>query len=160
MLALRNIGKLITVEQDLLVYLTYETKPDWWPFSFWTNKIILLAVGTVQAGIDMDKIKDEDLVVRDATVEITLPPPEFFGEPNLDLDKTQALEGSTFNPITGIDWNQMIKAQRDAKEAMHKWVLEHGLLDTARKNAEMRIELLLRRLGATQVTIKWQDYEK
>jgi hypothetical protein len=157
--AIRNLGRLITVEHELQVYLIYETKPDWWPFSFWTNKIILLAVGTVQAGVDLDKMKDEDLIVNGTRVQIILPPPEVFGEPNMLLDESQVLEGSTFNPIK-MDWNDLIEAQKQAKKAMLKWALEHGILDLARQNAEMRIELLLRRLGATQVTIKWRDYEK
>lgn len=156
---IRSLGQLVTVEQDLQVYLTYETKPNWWPFSFWTNKIILFAVGTVQAGIDLDKMNDEDLIVNGKAVEVTLPPPELLGQPNLDLNKTQVLEGSSFNPIQ-VDWNEMIKAQQEARDEMCKWAIEHRVPDIARKNAEMRIELLLRRLGATQVTIRWRDFEK
>lgn len=153
---IRNLSHLITADQEFQVWLTYEDPPSWWPFPFWTNKIILFATGSVQAGIDLGKLTENDLVVLGTKAEVTLPPPEFFGDPNLDLDKTKALEGSSFNPIS-MDWNKMIEAQREAKEAIRQKAIETKLLEKARTNAEMQVELLLRRLGATEVTIKWHD---
>jgi hypothetical protein len=156
---IRELGHLITADQEFTVWQTYEEQPSWWPFPFWTNKIILIAVGRVQAGIDLEKLADGDVVANGTQVEITLPSPEFFGDPNLDLTKTAALEGSSFNPIS-MDWNEMIQAQLAAEAAIQDRALETGLLENARKNAAMQIELLLRRIGATEVTIKWRDLDR
>lgn len=156
---IRDLGRLITADQDYQVWLIYEDKPKWWPFPFWNNKIILFTVGWVEAGIDLNKLRDEDLKVFATNVQITLPPPEIFGDPNLDLEQTVALEGSSFNPIS-MDWNEMISAQKDAETAILKKAGETKLLEKARQNAETKVELLLRRLGATDVTINWRDVAK
>ncbi len=153
---IRDLGRLITADQEFTVWVPYHNKPDWWPLPFWHNDFILFAVGRVQAGVDLDKLQDEDFAVSGSRVQITLAPPEIFGDPNLDLDQTEVLEGSSFNPIS-MDWNEMISAQREAEAAILKKAGETELLKTARQNAEDRIELLLRRLGATEVTIKWRD---
>ncbi|RMH00876.1 MAG: DUF4230 domain-containing protein [Chloroflexi bacterium] len=153
---IRNLGRLITAEQEFTVWLTYEDRPKWWPFPFWNNKIVLFTVGTMQAGVDLNKFNDNDLVANGTRIEISLPPVEFFGDPNLDLTQTVALEGSSFNPIK-MDWNQMIAAQRDAEAAIRKKAEETELLEQARRNAEMQIELLLRRAGATEVIITWRE---
>ena len=153
---IRDLGRLVTADQEFQVWLTYEDRPNWWPFPFWNNKIILFTEGSVQAGVDLDKLDDKDLVVRGTKIEIILPPPEFFGEPNLDPDKTVALEGSSFNPFS-MDWNDAFQAQREAEEAIRQKARETGLLEKARENAELRLEILFRRLGATDVTIRWRD---
>ena len=120
------------------------------------NKIIILAEGTIRAGVDLDKLGEQDIAVDGDSVTMILPPPEVIGEPTLNLTETHALEGSTFNPFDP-DWNKAFDAQRVAKNAMLEWALEHGLLDTARQNAEVQVELLLLRLGFATVEIKWQD---
>jgi len=153
------MGRLITADQNFSVWLVYEDKPKWWPFPFWNNKIILFAVGRVNAGIDLTKLRDKDLKVSSTHVEITLPPPEIFGDPNLDLEQTQVLEGSTFNPVN-VDWNKMISALQDAETAILKKATETELLAKARQNAETRIELLLRQMGATDVIINWRETAK
>lgn len=157
---IRDLGQLTTAEQEFTVWLTYESKPPWWPdWLPWKNKIIMIAVGDVQAGIDLEKLRADDIVADGTSVAITLPPPEFFGDPNLDLDRIEILEGSTFNPFT-MDPNDIIKAQQDAETAIERKAEETELLETARRNAETQLELLLRRLGATEVTITWRDFDK
>lgn len=138
--------------------MTYEVdkRPSWWPLPWFKNRIILITAGTVNAGIDLDKLNEQDIVVDGEKVVITLPPPEVFGDPTLDLDETYVLEGSTINPFRP-DWNEAIEAQRKAKDAMLDWALEHGLLDTAKESAERQIELLVLRLGFSTVEVRWQD---
>lgn len=156
---IRDMGRLITADQEFTVWQTIEERPDWWPFPFWTNKIVLIAVGRVEAGVDLEKISDSDVLVSGTSVVITLPPPEFFGDPNLDLSQTVALEGSSFNPIS-MDWNQMIEAQLAAEVAIQNKAFETQLLERARKNAATQLELLLRRAGASEVTVNWRDHEQ
>lgn len=152
--AIRNMGRLITAEQDFTAWKTYDKKPDWWPFPFWHNKITLLVTGHVQAGVDLAKLRDEDFSVSGSRVQVTLPPPEIFDEPN--LIESKALEDSSVNPFS-MDWNQAFEAQKDLKMAILTKTKETNLLGTARQNAAMQVELLLRRMGATEVTIKWRD---
>lgn len=151
-------GYLITVSQDFQVAMPHESdkKPDWWPLPWFKTKFMLIAAGTVHAGVDLDKLRDQDVVVEGDKAVITLPPPEVFGEPTLNLDETRILKSTSFDPFD-VDWNKALDAQRAAKGVMLDWALEHGLLDTARANAEQRIELLVLRLGFTSVEIKWRD---
>lgn len=58
------------------------------------DRILLIAHGTVIAGIDMNKLKEEDLTVNEKTVSITLPAPEILNA-TLDSDQTRVYDRQT-----------------------------------------------------------------
>ncbi len=155
-----NLGKLITAEQSFQVGRTYEDQPWWCVLSFCKNKFVLIAYGTVQAGIDLQKLEDTDIIVQGQNIIITLPPPEIFGEPILDLEKTVLIDETRLNPFRIEDPIIFIQIQREAQEMALEQIKKEGkLLEKTRQNAELQIEVLLRRLGAENVTIKWAKRE-
>lgn len=155
-----NLGRLITAEQSFLVRRTYEDQPWWCVLSFCQNKFVLIAYGTVQAGIDLQKLEDDDIIIQGQNLIITLPPPEIFGKPILDLEKTFLINETSLNPLSGIDPDTVIQIQREAQEMALEQVKKEGkLLEKTRQNAELQVEVLLRQGGAKNVTIKWAKPE-
>jgi len=122
------------------------------------NKFIFEAYGKVEAGVDLQKLKDADFIAQGRDVTITLPPPEIFGDPIFDLEKSQFIDNN-LNPIK-VDPNIFIQLQRDAQIMALEQIKQDGkLLEKTIENAETQVELLLRRSGATNVTIKWAKRE-
>lgn len=124
-----------------------------WKIPFTEKSFIVQYDGTVKAGIkDLTKTqvsqKGETIIVRLPEVEIT--------GIEIDNDSFEKLDESNniFNPITVEDLN---KAQKNLKEEMYQRVLEKGILDMAKSNAEEVLKGMLSGAnGDYDIKFEWQ----
>jgi hypothetical protein len=119
--------------------------------------LLLVAVGEVAAGVDLGKLKDEDVRVDAATrsVAVRLPRAEVFSSA-LDTKATHVYSRST---DLLADRKETLEgdARRRAEEEMRKAALEEGILERAQTSAERTLRSLLRSLGYEHVAIDWND---
>lgn len=150
----RMVSRLTTAEQAFFVRKAIDEKPWWCVVPLCKNKFIFEAYGKVEAGIDLKKLKDSDFIIQGRSITVTLPPPEIFNDPIFDLEKSRIIDNN-LNPIK-VDPNIFIQLQREAQVLALEQVKQEGdLLRKTTENTEMQIELLLRRAGAENVTIRW-----
>ncbi|MCB9707732.1 MAG: DUF4230 domain-containing protein [Myxococcales bacterium] len=122
-----------------------------------TDKILLVAAGEVTAGIDLQELKAEDVVVdmdrQEAT--LTLPPARIFSV-RVDNERTYVHHRETDLLANRKDTLEA-KARQEAERSIRQAALDGGILEHARRNAARTVESLLNSLGYTAVTVRWGD---
>jgi hypothetical protein len=120
------------------------------------DAILLVAVGDVVAGVDLDHVSAGDVstdwTARSATLH--LPPPSVFSA-TLDEKATRVYSRST--DLLAVRHEDLEdRARIEAVRTMEKTAIDQGILDHARTDAEKSLTALLRSLGFTDVQIVWK----
>ena len=155
---LRALGRLESAQYVMQVVIDLEREPgNIWQQAFGTDQLLLIAEGQVVAGFDLTKIEEDDIVVQDKSVSLTLPPPEllYFG---VDEDKTYVYERKT-GFLTKPDKALETEARRRAQAAVVNWALEHQVFEKAEEFGVFYLDSFLRSLGFTDVNIEVRDVE-
>jgi hypothetical protein len=144
----RSLARLETIHYSMEKVITAETNQDTFGFLF-GDKLLFVAHGEVIAGIDMEKLSEEDLEYRDGVLYVQLPPAEIFVA-TLDNDQSYVYDRETglFAP-NQIDLETA--ARQSAEDAILEAALEDGILEQAQINAENYLARLLRNLGYPEV---------
>jgi uncharacterized protein YpmB len=121
------------------------------------RKLLMVVPGTVLAGVDLQGIDEQDIVVNEEKKEIqlTLPRAEILQEPSIDTDniKTFSVEGIFRNDV---DWNEGFALAEVAKDQISEEAIEQGILQAAEKNAKKSLKGFFEQLGY-DVTIDFQN---
>ncbi len=119
------------------------------------DAVLLVAVGDVVAGVDLSKVRDEDVRVdpETHTLHVRLPAPEVTSS-TLDEHATHVYARST---DIFAKRNEQLEgeARRSAEEQMRKAAIDGGILDRARTSAERTLRALFRSLGYKDVDLEW-----
>src|SRR5215210_6804907 len=75
---IRDLDQLATVRWTEAVPVTRESGGDIWERVFDGEKVLLIATGNVEAGVDLGDIHKDDVSVNGDTVTIDLPEPEIL----------------------------------------------------------------------------------
>jgi hypothetical protein len=113
------------------------------------DKLLLVAHGTVIAGVDLEKLAPEDMWLDGSVLNVRLPAAEIFVA-TLDNDKTYVYDretGIARNP----DQNLETLARQSAEDEIEKAAIEDGILDLAQKNAESYLTRFFLALGYDDV---------
>jgi hypothetical protein len=113
------------------------------------DKLLFVGHGYVIAGIDLEKLSVQDLVVEGEVVEVHLPQAEIFAA-TLDNAKSYVYDRET-GLLTHGYINLETIARQAAEEQIQQAALEDGILAQAQANAESYLRSLLNRLGYSQV---------
>jgi hypothetical protein len=118
------------------------------------DKILLVVHGQSIAGIDLSKLKPEDVRIDGAnsrSIHVNLPPSEIFVTA-LDNTKTRVYARST-GLLVPVDQNLESETRAKAQQQLQAAAISDGILDVARKNARASIALLLTSLGFDHVEV-------
>ncbi|MBW3659197.1 MAG: DUF4230 domain-containing protein, partial [Actinobacteria bacterium] len=117
------------------------------------DRISLLAVARIGAGVDLGEVEEGDAVIDfDArSIELRVPPPRITFV-SLDNDATQVYDRDT-GLLTRGDPQLESEARRAAEDLLEQRALEAGILDEARSATETRLEAFLRGLGFEDVRV-------
>ena len=118
------------------------------------DKILLVVHGQSIAGIDLSKLKPEDVHIDGAnehSIHVNLPPSEVFVT-TLDNEHTRVYVRST-GLLVPVDQNLESDTRARAQTQLQAAALSDGILDAARKNARSTITALLFGLGFQQVDV-------
>lgn len=150
--ALRNASDLTTAEA--VSYVTVERGVDTGILDWATgDRVGMLVVANVAAGIDLADIGPTDVVADPMTGEITIDIPE-ARVLYVDVDETAT---TVFDRDTGffVDPDPALEQQArlEAEVLLEDRAIEAGLLDRATERAEVVVTQLAEALGYTAVTI-------
>jgi hypothetical protein len=121
------------------------------------DAILLVAAAQVSAGVDLEKVSDDDIEVDDErkTVSLRLPAPEIF-DATLDNERTYVHTRDTgvlADRVEGLE----TKARQEAERRLRQAAEEAGLLKVARDNAETTVRSLLKSLGFESIEIRFAE---
>ena len=119
------------------------------------DRLLFVGHGFVIAGIDLSKIRSQDLAFEDGMLMIHLPEAEIFVA-TLDNDKSYVYDRET-GLLTHGDINLETTARQAAEDQIREAALEDGILDQAQTNAVIFLESLLNNLGYPQVSFTFPE---
>lgn len=147
---IRSIGTLSTTEYTLGKIIKWNDDGEWYKFG--DRKILLSCKATVKAGVNLNSIKDSDILIDGKKITIQLPPPEIVSfVMNPDLIHTEMTEVNGFRS----DFSQVDKSKvlQKGEESIRKDLRKLNILDEAEKNAKTFITDFYKNLGFEQVIV-------
>lgn len=109
------------------------------------DRLLFVAHGYVIAGIDMEKIKPQDMWLEGDILKVRLPQTEILIA-TLDNDKSYVYDRET-GLLTHGDPNLETTARQVAEQEILRAAQEDGILEQARVNAEVYLEKFFNALG-------------
>ncbi|MDO8971151.1 MAG: DUF4230 domain-containing protein [Saprospiraceae bacterium] len=144
----RSLARLQTIQYTVEKIITAEIGGGTFA---WLNqdKLLLVAHGTVLAGIDLEKLQPEDMWLDGSVLKIRLPEAEVFIAA-LDNAKTYVFERET-SILRQSDPNLETLARKAAEEQIRLSAIEDGILEIAQQNAETYLTRFFLSLGYADV---------
>lgn len=155
--SISDLGELRTASANLQIVIDVERDTRFVPDFIKGERDLFVAVGSVDAGVDLTNLPPTAITVDGTTARLTLPDPVYF-DGNVDLDKSYLVSrqrgvldrvASAFG--TG-DNQRAIYALAD-KKLREAAAADPQVLDRARANTRTLLTSLLSSLGFTEVTI-------
>lgn len=149
---IRSLATLTTVEA--VAYTTVEKGVDQGWLTWATgDSVSLFAVARIGAGVDLNKLGEDDIIANQAlgTVTVILPAPEVTYV-SVDNEATHVYNRDT-GLLTRSDPQLETEARRAAEEILVQQVLDQGLLEQAGDEAELVLRGFLESLGYTDIEI-------
>jgi hypothetical protein len=141
---IRALARLETIQYSIEKVITGEMGTGTFD-TFFGDKILFVGHGTVIAGIDMEKLKPEDMHFENGVLTVKLPPAEVFIA-TLDNDKSYVYDRQT-GILTKPDPNLETLVRQKAEEEILKAAIEDGILEHAQTNAEAYLLKFFAALG-------------
>lgn len=146
----RELNQLATVRWTESVIVTKETGGTALKQTLTGEKIILVATGEVEAGVDLSSLKNDDVRVEGERVGIRLPKPEILGS-SLDEENTRLYDRDQGLLRLRPDDALVEEARADAEDEILTAARENDIEDTAERNAEDSIRAFVTTLGFKEV---------
>jgi hypothetical protein len=151
---IQSLNRLETVVYSLDTVVEGSVSTPMLPDVLAGDKILLIVHGQSIAGIDLSKLKPEDVRIdgpNSRSIHVNLPPSEIFVT-TLDNAKTKVYARST-GLLVPADQNLESETRAKAQQQLQAAAMSDGILDVARKNARASIALLLTSLGFDHVEV-------
>lgn len=146
----QRLDRLATVRWTESVPVTKESGGTQLERLFSGEKVLLVAVGRVEAGVDLSELGKDDVKVRGERVTIRLPEPEILST-SLDEGKTRVYDRD-YGPLNLRPDDSLVeRARAAAEQKVEQAARENGILDTAEQNAESSIRAFVTTLGFEEV---------
>jgi hypothetical protein len=151
---IQSLNRLETVVYSLDTVVEGSVSSPILPDVLAGDKILLVVHGQSIAGIDLSKLKPEDVRIdgpNSRSIHVTLPASEIFAT-SLDNTRTRVYMRST-GLLVPADQNLESDTRAKAQGQLQAAALSDGILDAARKNARASVALLLTSLGFDRVEV-------
>ena len=113
------------------------------------NRILLLAHGVVKAGIDLRKLKPQDVAIAGKKIMMHLPPPQIT-DAYLDENQTKVIDWQR-GFLRDFDQNLETTARQDAVDDIRRAARSAGILKDANERAQQELAVFLNQAGYEQV---------
>jgi hypothetical protein len=115
------------------------------------DRILFVGRGEVVAGVDLQRLRPDDVRVQGSTLTLRLPPAEVL-HTRLDNRHSEVFERRS-GVLTGPDRHLEGRVRVEAEEQILQAAMESGMLRTARENAREALRRHLQPLGFSEVRI-------
>lgn len=153
----KNLGQLSTVEYTIGKIIQMDQSEESW-YKWGDRKILIKTRAVVKAGIDLNKIKEDDISIKGKTIEITLPESEYISfnmDPNYTKTEVESVSGFRDN-FTQKEKNAIL---RQGEEAIKKDLEKTRILKDASSNAEDIIRDFYKEMGFERVIVHSAEEE-
>ncbi len=116
------------------------------------NRVLMLAHGVVKAGIDLKRLKPEDVTINGKSITIKLPVSQVM-DAYLDDKASQIIDHST-GLLRTFDKDLEQTARQNAVDDIARAARQAGILDEATKRAREEMASLLKRAGFESVEFR------
>jgi hypothetical protein len=151
---IRPLARLETIQYTIEKVITAEIGQNALA-PFFGDRLLFVGHGYVIAGIDLSKIRSEDINFEDGILVIKLPKAEVFVA-TLDNNQSYVYDRET-GLLTHGDINLETTARQAAEDQIKQAAYEDGILEQAQVNAEIYLKSLLNELGYSEVTFVYTD---
>jgi Protein of unknown function (DUF4230) len=146
----QDLNRLATVRWRESVIVTRESGGTELERFLAGEKVLLVATGDVEAGVDLASLGRDDVKVSGETVTIRLPEPEILSV-SLDEGKTRVYDRD-FGPLNLRPDDDLVEQARAAAEdRIEQAARDEDILDQAEQNAEDSIRTFVSTLGFEEV---------
>ena len=148
----QELGELITVEYTLQTVVEAQRERV---FPLSPERIILVAVGNVEAGVDLTQIQDDDIVIDGTSVSITLPPAHVTSVELLPSESEifDSNRGWLLSDYDGLE----LEAMNKARNQLELWAVNRvNLLDQAEIEAVDQMKVFLQKLGFQEIEVVFE----
>lgn len=146
----QELDQLATVRWTESVVVTKESGDSSLERFLTGEKIVVVATGEVEAGVDLASLGEDDVEVDGEKVTIRLPEPEVFSS-SLDEERTAVYDRDQGILRLRPDDELVGEARREAEAEITATAEENGILDYASSNAEDSIRAFVTTLGFDEV---------
>lgn len=148
----RSLARLETIQYSVEKVITAESGRGRFEFLF-GDRLLLVAHGTVIAGIDLAKVSQDDIWWEGELLHVRLPEPEIFVA-TLNNDDSYVYDRDTGLLTRGqVDLESL--ARQAAEEEILRAALEDNILEQARQNGENFLASFLRSIGHPDVVFEY-----
>ncbi len=160
--SIQDLSRYVAAEGTFQVIIDVQQNQKYIPDFLVNDRVLFVAAGTVEAYVDFGNIAQGAIKESDdrRTVEVTLPAPQ-LGKPNLDPENSKvfAQQRGLLNRVRDAfanDPNRLQEVYRLSEEKIAEAAKSSGLGQRAEENTRKMLEGLLRSLGYTTVTVKFE----
>lgn len=160
--SIQDLSRYVAAEGNFQVIIDVQQNQKYIPDFLVNDRILFVAAGGVEAYVDFGNIGGGALVESTdrRSVQVTLPAPA-LGKPNLDPDKTYVYtqQRGLMNRIKDAfsnDPNRMQEVYKLAEERIAAAATDSTLRQRAEDNTRKMLTGMLRSLGYTEVTVKYE----
>ncbi len=144
----RSLARLETIQYTMEKVITAEEGQNELGFLF-GDRLLFVGHGRVIAGVDLARMRPEDMWVEGEALYVRVPPAEVFIVA-LDNEKSYVYDRDT-GLLSKGDVNLERAARMAAEQEILTGAMEDGILTQAQQNAESYLERMLRGLGYQNV---------
>ncbi len=147
----QTLSDLVTVKYVMQKVEIVDSPPDstLGKFVQGDSRVLMLAQGVVKAGIDLKKLKPEDVAVSGKKISIRLPLPQIT-DAYLDDSQTKVIERTT-GFLRSLDKNLEQETRQNAVADIRRAAQENGILSDANERAKLELAMFLHEAGFEQV---------
>lgn len=118
------------------------------------DRVVIMAVGKIRAGIDLNKIKPSDVQINGKTIKVKLPRAEIFTVELLPEASRvfDSQRGWLFSEYQGLELEALEEARRKLREEGER---NTAMLDIAETMARLQLTEFLRKAGFEEVEIEF-----
>ena len=120
------------------------------------DKILMIVNGQAVAGVDLSKLKPEDVQITEGsagrTIHLVLPPSQVFTT-SIDEAKSRVYARDT-GLFVKADPNLETQVRQQAQAQLQQAALTDGILDAASRNARATVTSMLQGLGFSTVDVR------
>jgi hypothetical protein len=147
---IQELDQLATVRWTESVLVTRESGGTDLERTLTGERVLLVATGDVEAGMNLAELGEDDVRVDRETVTIRLPEPEILSV-SLDEEETRVYDRD-FGPLNFRPDDGLVEEARDvALDKIEKAARDEDILNQAEQNAENSIRAFVTTLGFEEV---------
>ena len=147
---IRTIGILSTTEYTVGKVVKLSDEGEWYKWG--DRRILMSCKARIKAGIDLSKLKDQDIKADGSRIEITLPAPEivsFEMDPNQTKTEMTDVSGMRWD-FTQVEKNHIMQL---GEKAIREDLDQLNILQDAENNAKAFLNDFYSQLGFEEIII-------